>query len=111
MSFSGQGMRSGWQHPWLDGQPLNPVVGLDGHSASEEGKEKRQKNTQDDGGRQRKMKGEVATANHDVAWKPAKRNPDEHQQTQCRDSEADKDQRFTHSRPARPSPTGSVPLN
>jgi hypothetical protein len=97
----------------LERHALDPAVGFDGPfistcslerdararlsaSTPEEAKQQSQKNTQDDGGRQREVKGKVPTFHNDVARQPAQRDAHHHQEAEAGERKTDKDKELPH---------------
>src|SRR5882724_1447501 len=66
-------------------------------SATEEGQDEREQDTQDDRGRQREIKTEVPAPYVDVAGEPSQRHTEHDQHAQRRDAEADQHERLTHN--------------
>src|SRR5689334_647272 len=65
-------------------------------SPAKERQQQREDDTQDDRGRERKVKGEVAAPDREVSGKPAERDTRHHQQPQSGNPEAKENQRLTH---------------
>jgi hypothetical protein len=64
--------------------------------ASEKGKEKRQKNTQNDRGRERKVEREVPAFDREVARKPAQGDAKHDEQADAADYETNDEQQLAH---------------